>query len=430
MVRINDEEAEMEEPYYYQTTNANQQQILNIDPCSEQEFPSLAGRTTGPNVSLTRPPPPAMLNRSRMSGLACTKENFPALGGSGNNSVTAAPAASNRAPPPISNVIKKPPTSATGAIPRNNVSNNLPSTSTNGMVIHVSNRPSSTAGNNNSSALSKKANAMDFPALPASKTKKNAAKVSALEEDMPTSGVQMPISSVPAKHRSLVDDYVSVANSANFQKIQMVKKEERETIPRKEPEAKNAPKLTTQDFPSLGGVSAAKANAPNTWIKSTLSEKKQKDIENRKNKIAPAPLLQSSNIDGGSLKQTNIANGNSQGNASNKKDKKPKDKKNKETSKNNNNNNENKASNNSVMNGSNKQSPLRPPPGFQNSTSIMKPPPGFQSTNVTVNSVAKSPNNLTFTSSLGESYSILPTHSYAAPVDALARNQVCRFDLS
>ncbi|XP_065367355.1 E3 ubiquitin-protein ligase ZNF598 [Calliphora vicina] len=411
----NDVEPEMEEPSYYQAHSTNQQRN-NIDPCSEQEFPSLAGTATGPSVSLTRPPPPAILNRSRMSGLARTKENFPALGGAVNNiggnnsSGGVGPMGSNRAPPHSSNVLRKQHANATGAIPRSNVSNNMPSTSTNGMVIHVSNRPSSS---NNANSSNRKSSGMDFPALPMGKSKKSQAKQALLEEDMPTSGVQLPMSSVPSKHRSLVDDYVSVANPANFQKIQMVQKEEMETKARKEAEARNAPKLTTQDFPSLGLGSSAKSTPTNTWIKSTMSEKKQKDLENRKNKIAPAPLLTKNNV--GSTKQPNITNGNNQNNnlSNNKKDKKPKEKK----------ANENKTSNNNSTNGKNGQSPLRPPPGFQNSNSSMKPPPGFQTTNVTVNSVAKSPNNLTFTSSLGESYSILPAYSYIAAPDALARNQ-------
>ena len=360
-----------------------------------------------------------------MSGLARTKENFPALGGSsssaggnGSGGGGGGSSGSTRSQPPISNVLKKQPTSATGAIPRNSISGSIPSASAGGMVIHVSNRPSSS---NNPTVPSKKANAIDFPALPMGKTKKNQAKQSILEEDMPTSGVKLPMTSVSSKHRSLVDDYVSVANPANFQKIQMVQKEEMESKARKEAEAKNAPKLTSQDFPSLGGSSSAKSSSSNSWIKSTMSEKKQKDLENRKNKIAPAPLLPKNNS---SPKAPSITNGNNQNNVlNNKKDKKTKDKKSKET--NNNNNNENKSTNNTMSNGNNNQSPLRPPPGFQNSNASVKPPPGFQ-TNVTVNSVAKSPNNLTFTSSLGESYSILPAHSYTAPPDALARNQVSK----
>ncbi|KNC23010.1 hypothetical protein FF38_07929 [Lucilia cuprina] len=429
----NDVEPEMEEPSYYQTQNTNQQRP-NIDPGSEQEFPSLAGTSTGPSVSLTRPPPPAILNRSRMSGLARTKENFPALGGAvssiGSNSGSASSGGGGgRAPPHISNVLRKQPASATGAIPRHSLSSNMPSTSTNGMVIHVSNRPSTS---NATASSNKKSNAMDFPALQMGKSKKSLAKQAILEEDMPSSGVNLPMSSVPSKHRSLVDDYVSVANPANFQKIQMVQKEEMETKARKEAAARNAPKLTNQDFPSLGGgSSAAKSSASNSWIKSTMSDKKQKDLENRKNKIAPAPLLpKNNNAAGGaaSAKQANITNSNNQNNVANNKQKykKPKEKKdnnNMETK-----NNENKTSKNNLTNGNNTQqssssSPLRPPPGFQSNNSSMKPPPGFQTTNVTVNSVAKSPNNLTFTSSLGESYSILPAHSYTAPADALARNQ-------
>ncbi|TMW40326.1 hypothetical protein DOY81_014592 [Sarcophaga bullata] len=162
-----------------------------------------------------------------MSGLARTKENFPALGGSsssaggsGSGGGGGGSSGSTRSQPPISNVLKKQPTSATGAIPRNSISGSIPSASAGGMVIHVSNRPSSS---NNPTVPSKKANAIDFPALPMGKTKKNQAKI-ILEEDMPTSGIKLPMTSVSSKHRSLVDDYVSVANPANFQKIQMYKK--------------------------------------------------------------------------------------------------------------------------------------------------------------------------------------------------------------
>ncbi|KAJ6644453.1 E3 ubiquitin-protein ligase [Pseudolycoriella hygida] len=62
------------------------------------------------------------------------------------------------------------------------------------------------------------------------------------------------------------------------------------------------------------------------------------------------------------------------------------------------------------------------PPGFDKSRKKQpQPPPGFNS--VTLNSVAKPTNNLTFTSSLGESYSILPTHHYLPPKNSTKRNK-------
>ncbi|XP_053683245.1 E3 ubiquitin-protein ligase ZNF598 [Sabethes cyaneus] len=72
----------------------------------------------------------------------------------------------------------------------------------------------------------------------------------------------------------------------------------------------------------------------------------------------------------------------------------------------------------------------RSPPGFENvsannNNSVRKipaPPPGFS--NVTLNSVARNINNLTFTSSSGESYNILPgAYNYVAPSNASKRNQ-------
>lgn len=62
------------------------------------------------------------------------------------------------------------------------------------------------------------------------------------------------------------------------------------------------------------------------------------------------------------------------------------------------------------------------PPGFDKSRKMQtQPPPGFNS--VTLNSVVKPTNNLTFTSSSGESYSILPTHHYQPPANSTKRNK-------
>lgn len=63
-----------------------------------------------------------------------------------------------------------------------------------------------------------------------------------------------------------------------------------------------------------------------------------------------------------------------------------------------------------------------PPPGFNDNSrkKQTQPPPGFS---VTLNSVVKPTNNLTFTSSLGESYSILPTHHYLPPKNSTKRNK-------
>ncbi|XP_075165959.1 E3 ubiquitin-protein ligase ZNF598 [Haematobia irritans] len=415
-------EPEIDEPAY--NLPAQSQNRPNINPCSEQEFPSLAGGSSGPSLSLTRPPPPTIINHNRVSGLARTKENFPALGGNSSNSGTGGDGGgfnnAIKTQQPISAMLKKKPSQPTGAVPRTPAPKNGP-TSSSGMVIHVSNRPAS----NVSTGPAKKSSAVDFPALPAGKSKKG--KSVALTEDMSSSGLQLPVSTVAAKHRTLVDDYVSVANPANFQKIQMVQKEELEAKARKEAEARSAPKLTSQDFPSLGGTAPARSSAPagNSWVKPVVNEKRQKELENRKNKVAPAPVLPKANSQAVNKNAASVlTNGNVQSNATNiannKKDKKSKDKKAKEPEKStNNNNNENKATNNHVNNNNNQKPSVSPPTSPQ----TKKTPPGEYHSNVTVNSVAKSPNNLTFTSSLGESYSILPAHTFTPPTDAILRNQ-------
>ncbi|XP_037894676.1 uncharacterized protein LOC119640596 isoform X1 [Glossina fuscipes] len=96
-------------------------------------------------MSLTRPPPPSMFNRSRMSGLPRTKENFPALCGNASNA-----ARTQENTFPISSMLRKQPTPATGAITRTTTPTNVPSTNNNGSskVIHVSNRPNITAARN------------------------------------------------------------------------------------------------------------------------------------------------------------------------------------------------------------------------------------------------------------------------------------------
>lgn len=136
-----------------------------IDASSEQDFPTLGGTGGNPvfrpnNVSI----------RQRVfgaAGLARTKENFPALGcegGDGPGSTSINEGFSSKIT--ASSLLKpsQPMTSSSGSGSGSGRSQggqaSKPSTS---MMIHVSNRPPSTAG----SSGAKKSNAAgDFPALP------------------------------------------------------------------------------------------------------------------------------------------------------------------------------------------------------------------------------------------------------------------------
>lgn len=438
------------------TSQATQQRSITIDRSNEEDFPSLAGTSGGPSMPLV----PATFTRLRngASGLARTKENFPALGACGGGELNDQRAQTHQSAPPISTVLRKAPAVSKGAISRSSGGNTASNGST-GMVLHVSNRPTSSV-NHNSGATSKKPNALDFPALPASGKSKKHPPRNPIDEDMLPSGVHIPLSNVSAKHRPLVDDYVSVANASSFQKIQTVQKE-LDAKNRKVAENASAPKLTSQDFPSLSLGSSSKSNhvQANNWAKGQkqyAADKRQRELENRKAKVAPAPLLSKENNNKQSVNATNkkqtqptatnnkISTNTTETNIT-KNDKKSKDKKEKTNSDNTNqqqklngkykekNNNSN---NNSWKCGQSSTSPtssldndnestlqMRPPPGFALSSTNTQPPPGFQSTNVTVNSIAKSPNNLTFTSSFGERYSIVRTHPYIQTTDAVTRNQ-------
>ncbi|KAL7735453.1 hypothetical protein ACLKA6_019564 [Drosophila palustris] len=337
------------------STSSQRGQPVTIDAGNEEEFPMLAGLTPGPNVSLVRAPPPSMRNISGTSGLARTKENFPALGGAAGGSISAAGgntyanARAAQSAQPVGASFKKPSSNAasgSGTVARGNAP-------ANGMLLHVSNRPAANANK-------KSTPAMDFPALPAGKGKGKMLRN--LEEDMLPSNSGVSISNVAAKHRTLVDDYVSVAHPSTHQKLQMVQKEESEAKARMEALKKSAPKLTAAEFPTLGpsstkgpplskpnGGSAASLN----WSK-PVSEKKQRELDNRKSKIAPAPLLPTPKGSTTNLNNNkNNINNQEQQQQSNKKDKKSKEKKNnqenqpklnkqKEKEKNNNINNNNK----------------------------------------------------------------------------------------
>ncbi|EDW61562.2 LOW QUALITY PROTEIN: uncharacterized protein Dvir_GJ20244 [Drosophila virilis] len=431
------------------SSSTQRSQPVTIDAGNEEEFPMLAGFTLVPNLVLVMARPPSMRNLSGTSGLARTKENFPAMGGAegGNisnayNSYASARAAAPQ--PAVANFKKSASsggaaggTSGGAAVARANAP-------ANGMLLHVSNRPAANGSKKSTSD-------MDFPALPMGKGKKMSRN---LDEDMLPSNSAVPMGNLAAKHRTLVDDYVSVAHPSTYQKIQMVQKEELEAKARMEALKKSAPKLTALEFPTLapsstkatplpranGGGTAASLN----WTK-PISDKKQKDLENRKGKVAPAPMLPTPKGSTTSLNNNkNNANKQESQTQVNKKDKKSKEKKNnqenqpkvnKQKEKNNNNTNNNNNYNNNRNNNDDEQLPtivnsngnllstLRAPPGLSAGAAPVKPPPGFMS-NVTVNSVAKLPNNLTFTSSLGENYSIVPSsYSYSDPPDTANRNQ-------
>lgn len=186
------------------------------------------------------------------------------------------------------------------------------------------------------------------------------------------------LNAVSAKHRSMVDSYESIAKPGvgSGSKLSMVQRDTGSSSVKTKTNTANVPKLNSKNmFPSLTSNGTTEFN-------------------NNPNAINFIEIMKNSSA---------VVAGN--GNVANKVDRSPR----------------HSSSNN---NGNVKSTTSGPPPGFDGSTSTTTPvpPPGFNS--VTLNSVAKPTNNLTFTTSLGESFSILPTHNYLAPPNCAKRNQV------
>lgn len=403
-----------------------------IDHQNEAEFPSLGpGTSSSAAVTVMKP---NMTIRAKAYGttsnLARTKENFPALGGE-NSKPDPGPSLSG------GYNIKN----SASAILKNN--SNSGSSKPAGMVIHVSNRPKSTPASTPQGPPNRSGN--DFPALPGSHKSK-------LTEDFVE--VQSPIAglnAVSAKHKSLLSDtFVSVA-PANSTKINLVKQENSQ-LSTSSPKKSAPPKLNSSDsFPALSAPSANNLTAQ--W---PIQQSTKPKIEPKKSKVAPAPIL--TNTPRYPTTITSTTTNSNKPKVESKKEKKKENQKsnnptnipnsqkqnNKTATKENNNNNvqeisDRKSKNQtsdkiitndefpSLLKNKSNTNIANAPPGFGNDQTLAKtiaapkPPPGFNK--VTLNSVARPQNNLTFTTSLGESFNILPAHHYQAPPNASKRNQ-------
>ncbi|XP_055535253.1 E3 ubiquitin-protein ligase ZNF598 [Wyeomyia smithii] len=456
-----------------------------IDASSEQDFPSLGGTSANP---VFRPNNVSIRQRVfGVAGLARTKENFPALGsegGEGSGSTSLNEGFSSKIT--ASSLLK--PSQPSGGSSGNGGGagggangRNQPSTS---MMIHVSNRPpSGTAGGKSGSNGGKKPSTADFPALPG--TTRPGSKISDLYNDMEaTSNGMVNLNAMSAKHRALADDYVSVSSMVSKVATVAANKESKKPPIQQNvvPSVNSTKAFPTLSESGIGKSGSGTTTKPAQWVVAnkvnassfaTSGGNTGAANVSAKKKPAPAPNLKEEgtfvNLNALTGKKSGNGGGvveNSSGSA-------------------NSNNNDNKNNNDQSQqqqggknkakdrakansNGSNGDTrhhqqkdienipsgenfpalgnqqvtdfalanlgggggPKRGPPGFENvsannNNSVRKipaPPPGFS--NVTLNSVARNINNLTFTSSSGESYNILPSaYNYVAPSNASKRNQ-------
>ncbi|XP_049289640.1 E3 ubiquitin-protein ligase ZNF598 [Anopheles funestus] len=439
-----------------------------IDATNEQDFPTLGGSAPNPVFR-----PNNVTIRQRVygaAGLARTKENFPALGSGGGEGTGPTSLNEGFSSKITASSLLKPsqPTATSGT----------------SMMIHVSNRPAGSSGGKTNGAsvasMVGKKSTSDFPALPGSgskgSNKKTGGDIYADMDERSGGAAMVNLNAISAKHRALVDDYMSVSSVVS--KVTTISsKDAKKQL--SAPVQSSVPSVNSiKAFPTLGDGNKPASVKPLPWASGSATASNSggggsaasAGNTSGKKKPTPAPNLREEiafvNLNALTGKKSaektkqkadsslsNVAdarNNNSElaqrgiGATKDPRNKEPQQKQQQhsksngqsssanQTSHANNNNNPSSTLNNSfpVLGNANSvqfalaAGPKRTPPGFENVhvKRMPGPPPGFG--NVTLNSVARNANNMTFTNSTGESYNILPTHSYVSPSNASKRNQV------
>lgn len=239
---------------HYSQPTMTQQRL--IDAKNEQEFPSLG------NAPVTVRPTIALNMGMSTSGLARTKENFPALGGGNSHN--------------------KDPFRQLGSIPAANASTLLFKTQAPKHAA-TSSTNNKNISNNKTKTVPNKAN--DFPAL------SGKGKKAQLESDMIESSSSFDLGAVSAKHRQLINSYEgSVANALLNLKMKTIQRAE---IKPATSVNNPIPLINSKDnFPALGGPITSAA-APQ-WLNATTNGNKKQTQMSKKLKIAPAPILPTS----------------------------------------------------------------------------------------------------------------------------------------
>lgn len=233
----------------------------SIDAQNEQEFPSLAG--TSSNTFSVRPSVSIRTKTFGPGGLARTKENFPALGG-GSSEVSPIHKNNNN-----NNGGYK--MSTASALFKNGSASS--SSNSGKVMIHLSNRPSTSNAPAPKKPEVNSKSAKDFPSL---------GRKSNLESDfMPIVPVNQK--NVSAKHRDIVNQTYESAATEVPTKVGIVARES-SSVSTNKSAAANVPKLNSKDnFPALGNTTDIAASMP--WITT-----KKQPTESKKSKVAPPPL--------------------------------------------------------------------------------------------------------------------------------------------
>lgn len=228
-----------------------QQPPIRIDSKNEEQFPSLAGPSLAPSLQLSNTV--RHINYGT-SGLARTKENFPSLGGEkiekpiqfagGKQGKPGKQQSASSMLKAQANTAKK---SAPSGMRKNAV--DFPALGGNSTGLAFPDFPalSSTTPKKTQQFAPKKTQ-QDFPAFQLVSTPKKTKKDLLMEDMVESSSGNRNL--VSSKHRSLVEDYVSMASTIS--KVQTVSQKDFQPV--NEYVKKIVPKLSSADnFPTLGG---------------------------------------------------------------------------------------------------------------------------------------------------------------------------------
>ena len=370
-----------------------------IDSKNEQQFPSLGGKP-GSNVQLASSVRHITYGQA---GLQRTKENYPALGNQTSNPLQAT-TSKNSKKPTASMLFKN--NGSSGSVVGSNRSSTAPVTkksfnaatefpalsiNTLKKSAPVSLAPVKAHDNyfatSSVQGLSRPAtapipkktvnNSADFPSLSFNASKKKNIKA-LLHEDLPLPTKNVHANLVPAKHRALVDDYVSLASKMSS-KVQTIQKVD-VILPKSEFKA-SVPKLNSvNNFPSLGLSGGSDADSAPQWVTLKSSNgrptQSQNESPRKGKKVNEMPDLSLDYNKNGNKSNDNAKKDEKVKVGSN--DFKPKSIG--EESNNNNKENKNVLKDISKQSGNDFPKSNPPPGGFSSNTAttqLLKKPPGF-----------------------------------------------------
>jgi hypothetical protein len=279
-----------------------QQPPVKIDASSEEQFPSLA-----PSASNASAPQVQLANSVRhvvygQAGIKKTKENFPALGGG----VAPSPAPSVKQSqsykqPSASSLFKaqksNQPQQKQQAAPKtqNRAADfpTLPQNNSTKLSSHFMSQPISRPSTSATTPVKTSSKVSDFPTLTQNSSKSKAKEK--LMEDMVVLNNNIDKGLVSAKHRNLMNDYVSMASQMT--KVQLVKQKD-ETLLDNTP--KFVPKLnSTNNFPTLGSGASSNDQSSNKKLPEWISAKPASNKQPQKPINTPkVPQSKQQNVNG------------------------------------------------------------------------------------------------------------------------------------